>query len=188
MGRTCVSMGGMNDIAEQLVESLNEYLAFARGRLGNPELAADVVQESLLKALRNADKIREEENVKAWFYRILRHTIIDLYRRRDVQQRGATRLQEELDVPPTTEEERAICGCIARLMPSLKPEYSTVLQKVDMEGEDLGELANTLGTTRSNLTVRLHRARKQLRERVEQTCKVCAAHGCLDCSCDSNNL
>lgn len=33
--------------------------------------------------------------------------------------------------------------------------------------------------------LRLHRARKQLRERLEATCRVCSKHGCLDCSCDA---
>lgn len=175
----------MNDLAEQLVGSLNEYLAFARGRLGSPEIAADAVQESLLKAMRNADQIRDEENVKAWFYKILRRTIIDLYRRQDVQRRGAERLQEELDAPPTPEEDRTICACVNRLIPSLKPEYADVIRRVDLGGEEIAVVAESEGTTRSNLTVRLHRARKQLRERVEQTCKVCAKHGCLDCTCDS---
>src|SRR5581483_2148294 len=77
----------MKEIAEQLVGSLNEFLAFARGRLGEPELAADAVQESLLKALRNSGQVRDEESVKAWFYRILRRTIVDVYRSRGVHQR-----------------------------------------------------------------------------------------------------
>jgi RNA polymerase sigma-70 factor (ECF subfamily) len=34
-------------------------------RLGDPELAADAVQESLLKALKGADQLRDEENAKA---------------------------------------------------------------------------------------------------------------------------
>lgn len=174
----------MKDIAEQLVGNLNEFLAFARGRLGEPELAADAVQESLLKALKSSGQIRDEESVKAWFYRILRRTIIDLYRRRDVQQRAAEKLQAELDSPPSDEEERTVCACMERLMPGLKPEYSTLLRRLDLNGEEVAPVATSLGITKNNLTVRLHRARQQLRERLEQTCRVCAKHGCLDCTCD----
>lgn len=175
----------MKDITEQLVGNLNEFLAFARGRLGEPELAADAVQESLLKALKNSDQIRAEESVKAWFYRILRRTIIDLYRRRDVHQRAADRLQAELDSPPSDEEERTVCACMERLMPGLKPEYSTLLRRLDLNGEEVTPVAASLGITKNNLTVRLHRARQQLRERLEETCRVCANHGCLDCTCDT---
>ena len=74
----------MNNIETVLLENLKEFLGFARKRLGDPELAADVVQDSLLKALKAADQIRDEESAKAWFYRILRRTIIDLYRWRVV--------------------------------------------------------------------------------------------------------
>lgn len=175
----------MKEIAEELIGSLNEFLAFARGRLGEPELAADAVQESLLKALRGSDQIRNEESVKAWFYRILRRTIIDLYRRRDVHQRAVEGLREEVDSPPSTDEELALCACMGRLLPALKPEYATLLRRLDLNGEETGLVAASLGITKNNLTVRLHRARQQLRERLEETCKVCATHGCLDCTCDT---
>lgn len=35
----------------------------------------------------------------------------------------------------------------------------------------------------NNATVRLHRARKALRDVVMMTCKSCANHGCADCGC-----
>lgn len=181
--RSQASAWVMKDIAEQLVGSLNEFLAFARGRLGEPELAADAVQESLLKALRSSDQIRDEESVKAWFYRILRRTIIDLYRRRDVRQRAEEALRAELDAPPDNEEERVTCACVERLIPSLKPEYATLVRRLDLNGEQVAPVAESLGITKNNLTVRLHRARQQLRQRLEETCRVCAKHGCLDCTC-----
>jgi RNA polymerase sigma factor (sigma-70 family) len=174
----------MKDIAEQLVGNLNEFLAFARGRLGEPELAADAVQESLVKALKSAGQIRDEESVKAWFYRILRRTIIDLYRRQDAHQRAVENLQQELNAPLSDEEERTVCACVEKLMPGLKPEYSTLLRRLDLNGEEAAPVATSLGITKNNLTVRLHRARQQLRQRLEDTCRVCARHGCLDCTCD----
>lgn len=175
----------MKDLAEQLVGNLNEFLAFARGRSGEPELAADAVQESLLKALKSSGQIRDQENVKAWFYRILRRTIIDLYRRRDVHERAVEKLQRELDSPPDDDEERTVCACMERLIPGLKPEYSTLLRRLDLNGEEVAPVATSLGISTNNLTVRLHRARQQLRERLEETCRVCASHGCLDCTCDT---
>lgn len=77
----------MERIDSYLLDNMNEFVGFARKRLGDPELAADAVQNSLLKALKAADQIRDQENAKAWFYRILRRTIIDLYRRRDARGR-----------------------------------------------------------------------------------------------------
>jgi RNA polymerase sigma-70 factor (ECF subfamily) len=58
-----------------------------------------------------------------------------------------------------------------------------LLQRIDLDGEDSGAVADDLHITRNNLTVRLHRARKQLAEELTKNCKACAKHGCLDCSC-----
>lgn len=176
----------MKDTTEQLAGSFNEFLAFARGRLSDPELAADVVQESLLKALRHQDRLRDEASAKAWFYRILRRTIVDLYRRRDVQRQALERVALELDATPAEAEERAVCACLGRLLPALKPDYATLLRRLDLNGEASTSVAASLGITRNNLIVRLHRARRQLRERLKQTCRLCATHGCLDCQCDQS--
>ena len=54
----------MNNIEAVLLESVNEFVGFARKRLGDPELAADVVQESLLKALKAADQVRNPRKAR----------------------------------------------------------------------------------------------------------------------------
>lgn len=168
---------------DALIENLNAFVAFARKRVGDPELAADLVQDSLLKALKSADKPGDGEGAVTWFYRILRHSIIDLYRRRDVRDRALERLQAELPEQPDAAAERVLCQCVKRLLPGLPEQYRDVLQRVDLEGIAPKEAARALGTTLNNLNVRLHRARQRLREKVEATCRVCSKHGCLDCSC-----
>lgn len=175
----------MNTIETQLLANLQEFVGFARKRLRDPELAADAVQESLLKAIKSIDHIRDDETTKAWFYRILRRTIIDLYRREDVRERAIAKLERELDSPVTADEERVACACLQRLIPSLKPQYAALLRRLDLDNEPLESIAASLSVTRNNLTVRLHRARKQLKERLIDTCRLCARHGCLNCTCDS---
>jgi RNA polymerase sigma factor (sigma-70 family) len=176
----------MEKIEAYLLENVHEFAGFARKRLGDPELAADAVQESLLKALKAADQIRDEENAKAWFYRILRRTIIDLYRRRDARDRALAGLERELNSPPDKEEEIVVCACMERLLPGMTPQYSVLLQRVDLNEESPDSVAASLGISRSNLNVRLHRARQQLKRRLEENCRLCAKHGCLDCHCGSN--
>ncbi len=175
----------MSALEHKLVEHLAEFVAFARQRVGDPELAADVVQDSLLKALRTGGDAGKIQDAKAWFYRILRRTLIDLYRRQDVRKRGAAVLEAELAATPTAEEERVVCGCLDRLIPTLKPEYAALIRQVDLQGQSPETVAAGLGLTRNNLTVRLHRARQQLKDRLETSCRMCAKHGCLDCTCDT---
>ena len=173
----------MNTIEHHLLDNVKEYLGFARKRLSDPDLAADAVQESLLKALKAADQIRDEESVKAWFYRILRRTIIDLYRRRDARDRALAELEREPNAPVDMELERVVCACIERLLPAMSPQYADVIRRLDLHEESADAVAASVGISRNNLNVRLHRARQQLKQRLEQSCRVCARHGCLDCHC-----
>lgn len=169
---------------DALLANLNAFLAFARKRVGDPHLAEDVVQDSLLKALRSARKPARDEDMVAWFYRILRRSIIDLYRRRDVRGRALERFQAELPQQPDAAAERVLCQCVKRLLPGLPDQYRDVLQRVDLDGASPADAASALGLTPNNVTVRLHRARQRLRAGLKQSCKMCSKHGCLDCTCD----
>jgi RNA polymerase sigma factor (sigma-70 family) len=173
----------MASIENELMENVREFTAFARSRLRDPELAADAVQGSLLKALRSSDELRDEEKAKAWFYRILRRTIIDLYRRRDARDRAMADFEREFGDAPDTEEEQVICGCMERLLPGMAPQYAELIRRVDLNEENPDALAAELSISKKNLKVRLHRARQQLKGRLEENCGVCATHGCFDCRC-----
>jgi RNA polymerase sigma-70 factor (ECF subfamily) len=172
----------MSTLETILLENLEQFTAFVRRRIADPELAADIVQDSLLKALKSAEQLRENENVTAWFYKILRNAIIDVYRRRDVNERAIEKLTADLDTTEETETE--VCRCLDGLIPTLKPEYAELIRKVDLAENSPAQVAKELGITPNNLTVRLHRARVQLRERLEQTCQMCSKHGCVNCTCE----
>lgn len=174
----------MNNLEDPLIQNLQTFVAFTRKRVGDPHLAQDIVQDSLLKALRSDRKPVPGEDVVAWFYRILRHSIIDLYRRRDVRNRALEQLKKELPEEPDAAAERVLCQCVKRLLPGLPEQYRDLLQRIDLDGGSTKEVASALGLTPNNLTVRLHRARQKLRASLEQTCKGCSKHGYLDCTCD----
>jgi RNA polymerase sigma factor (sigma-70 family) len=175
----------MDKIAS-LLNNVHEFTGFARKRLGDPELAADAVQDSLLKAIKAGDQLRDEENAKAWFYRILRRTIIDLYRRRDAHDRTVTEFEHEVNSPADNEEERVVCACMEALLPMMTPQYSALIRQLDLAEEAPDTVAASLGISRNNLNVRVHRARQQLKRRLEENCRVCAKHGCLDCHCGTD--
>lgn len=172
-------------LATTLLANLGAFQSFARRRLGDSELAADAVQESLLRALKVDHGLAHDQNLLAWFYRILRNVITDLHRRQGTRHAGLERIarQAEIDKDGDDDLERVACSCLRGLLPTLRPEYAAVLQLSDLDGGSSEAVAEQLAITRNNLKVRLHRARLQLRERLEQTCKLCATHGCLDCTC-----
>lgn len=172
-----------DSLAAHLLRHHEMFLAFARKRVADPELAADVVQDSLLKALKEVGQLRQNESAVPWFFRILRRTILDLYRRREVRQRVMVEMPEDFEAAASEEEKTMVCECLRPLLSTLKPPYAQVIEAVDLSGDSPESVAARLGVARNNLKVRLHRARKQLRERLVQSCGVCATHGCLDCHC-----
>ncbi len=175
------------NLGQVLSENLATFQAFAQNRLGDAELAADVVQDALLKALRAEANLADDDNLVAWFYRILRNTITDLHRKKAAQAKALEQFGHELAAEPDEESRRILCGCLRRLLPTLKPEYAEVVQRMDFDGHSTDAVAAGLGVTPGNLKVRLHRARQQLKERLIETCQLCATHGCLDCQCENHS-
>ncbi len=175
----------MKTIESKLTSSMDELLAYTRRRVGDDALAADALQNGLLKALSAGGSLRDEEKLFPWFYRILDNTITDHYRaqQRERKYLKAYALETEQAVAP--EEKAALCKCFLPLLSTLKPAYAEVIKALDLDEEEPGLVADRLGITRGNLKVRHHRARQQLRQRLQESCRVCATHGCLDCSCKS---
>jgi len=174
-----------DELAATLMENLTAFQEFARRRTGDDDLAADAVQESLMRAMKAEPTLAHREDLIAWFYRILRNVLTDLHRRRAARNRAMDRFADESAVSsqPSREIEAVACQCFRSLLPTLKPEYARVIEICDLDGETPEQAALMLGISKNNLKVRRHRARGQLRSRLEQTCQLCATHGCLDCDC-----
>ncbi|MBL9136470.1 MAG: sigma-70 family RNA polymerase sigma factor [Verrucomicrobiales bacterium] len=168
---------------EVILKNLATFVAFTRKRVGDPHLAEDLVQESLVKALGARGRPVDGEDTLAWFYRVLRRTIIDLYRRRAARSRALERYQQELSESPSPSDTRVLCACLKRLLPAVPETYRELVERIDLQGEDPSMVAQVLGLTRNNLTVRLHRARRHLRVALSKNCRACSKHGCLDCTC-----
>jgi RNA polymerase sigma-70 factor (ECF subfamily) len=172
-----------------LVEGRKAFLGFLRRHLPDAEIAEDIFQQSLLKALTKQDSMQDPESIVPWFYRILRHALIDFYRARGSEDRKNAAfvqeiLRDEAEALSTSPEMQAsLCGCMKALIPSLKPEYATLLQQIDLEGRPMGDVSSELGISPGNLSVRLHRARQALRASLIRSCGACTEHGCLDCTC-----
>ena len=174
----------MSAIATELVDARATFLAYIRRRIADPELAEDILQDSLLRAIQAAPGVRDEERLVPWFYTILQHAIVDAYRRRDVERRHVAVAEvEEPGVEPEEVDDAVLCACVHTLIPALKPAYADLVRSLELAGETPEAAMQRLGVTPTNLKVRRHRARQALRRGLEQLCGACAEHHCLDCSC-----
>lgn len=168
----------------QLLASRQRFLDFVAAHIDDRALAEDVLQDALVRAVTAAEGLRDESRIVPWFYRILRNAIIDAYRRRDVERRRTEPLADDAPFADmTAEDERTLCECFRALVPTLRPEYADVIASVELGEESPAAAAERLGITPNNLKVRRHRARRALRERLAETCRLCSEHGCLDCTC-----
>lgn len=169
-----------------LIQNKFRFLTFLERRLGSRADAEDLLQTAYLRALSAVETLRDEEKVVPWFYQLLRNLLVDHYRRRGATARLEKHLAHEIETTAVIDDEelfREVCRCVKDASEALKDEYREILLRVELGDEPLQQVASDLRITPNNASVRLHRARRVLREALQATCGVCTEHGCLDCSC-----
>lgn len=178
------------DASAWLEQHGDALYCYARPRVGTRELAEDLVQETLLAALQSRERFASRSSVRTWLFSILRHKIVDLYRRggagRQLAGHGemlASQYSEQVfftgdgfwrNAPSSwkTAEEallddefwNVLEGCLGDLPRSL----AQVFMLRELEQIDVEEICKILGLTPGNLRVRLHRARLLLRDCLER--------------------
>jgi RNA polymerase sigma-70 factor (ECF subfamily) len=168
-----------------LLENHRAFLRYLARRVGDPQLAEDILQDAFIKVMDRPDQAPAGEALVPWFYRTLRNAAIDRFRRREAAARALEAFARELEThaAPEPEIEAEICGCIERLASTLKSEYADALQAIDVQGTSTKAFAEQRGLSISNAGVRIFRARQALKKRLMESCGTCAEHGCRDCTC-----
>nr|WP_306268710.1 sigma-70 family RNA polymerase sigma factor [Pararhizobium sp. IMCC3301] len=178
-------------IETALTENHHAFLRFLTRRLGNRSTAEDVLQNFFLRAVRKADEVRDNDSVIAWLYSVLRSVLMDHYRSETARKRREEAyVQEQLLFGDQSEDmpmEDSLCKCFQKLISALRPDYSEILQRIDLAGEAREAVAVDLGITPANARVRLHRARQALRKELDNSCGSCCEQSFRDCSCGRGN-
>lgn len=175
----------MSSIVDRVLERRAEFLGYLR-KQGVPEdQAEDVFQSALERGLEPWRSLPAPDAAVSWFYSVLRNAVVDRARRLSAAGRALDRYAHEVSDVDEPAEWRRVCGCTRSVLQSLKQEYAQLIEWVDVDGVSVEEAAARSGITANNAYVRLHRARKALRERLEAQCGKCATGGgrCSDCYC-----
>ncbi len=177
------TLGAME--ARALIEQLDgeraRFVRMARSRVATEADAEDLVQRAMMRASERAAQLTDGGRARAWFYRILRRLIVDHHRTPTLELGDA-----DLEAEPVAEDagpRAAACRCAWTLLAEMRPAYAEVLRRIDQEAEDPAAVAAALGVSVPSLYVRLHRARRALREQVKGHCGVSSMTPCLDCTC-----
>ena len=121
----------------------------------------DAAQETFLTAWSKLHTFAERAPFEHWLTRVCLNTC---YRR--VRTKPFEPIEDEDRRPaPMTDPNAAVD--LERLLSELEPKDRFMLLLLDGEGWSVAEIATKLGWSRVNVKVRAHRARKQLRRRLE---------------------
>jgi len=121
-----------------------------------------LVQETLLRAWRSLDSLREEAAARQWLITILRNEFVrEITKRRDtVDVDGLALADPHANVGGSDTDVQDV----RRAMWKLAPEYREPLVLQVLMGCTTQEIAVTLDLSQGAVLTRLHRARNQLRE------------------------
>lgn len=151
----------------------------------HPDEAADLVQETYLKALRFADRFEESGGgIRPWLFKILHNSFYTKVSKAKRQPMSVDELHGAVDGGPGPDEPAPAWNLenldwehvderIKEAIESLTPEYRTVLLLWGVEGMKYREIAEIESVPIGTIMSRLHRARsilaEQLADFVEET-------------------
>jgi RNA polymerase sigma-70 factor, ECF subfamily len=142
--------------------------------IGDPEEAADALQDAMIAAFRRADKFRGDSAVTTWLYRIVVNAALDRMRRRKARPVAACQDEDALDalaiggLSPADPAERSDTAIDVRAaLQKLVPEQQAALVLVDMLGYSILDAAQLLGVSEGAVKSRAARGRERLRPRLE---------------------
>ena len=151
----------------------DRLLAVAVRTLGDPEEAADALQDAMIAAFRRADGFRGESAVTSWLHRIVVNAALDRMRRRAARPTTACQDEEALDTlatggqspkDPSDSSDTAID--VRAALQQLAPEQHAALVLVDMLGYSVADAAQVLGVSEGTVKSRAARGRARLRPRL----------------------
>jgi RNA polymerase sigma-70 factor, ECF subfamily len=148
------------------------------------EMAEDVVQQTVLKALMHVDQFRFESTLKTWLTSIAINEVYQAYRfagrRRAISLTTETfemdRCQR-LDFPKNTYEIRERELLVRKAVSRLPEMYRSVVELCDLQCLPMKEAALKLGLTLPAIKTRRHRARQKL-QRLVANLFACARDAC----------
>lgn len=165
--------GNINDF-EQLVTAYEKNVYnLALRMVGDPDDAADITQETFIKAYRALGSFRGDSKFSSWLYRIASNVCLDFLRSRsrraqvplsfeNEDEEGEIELPDMSQNPEKVLMKKLSMEAVRRGMEKLPPKQRQILVLRELCGLSYAELAQTLSVEEGTVKSRIFRARKRL--------------------------
>ena len=168
-----VLRGNVNDFEKLVTAYVKNVYNIALKMVGDPDDAADMTQETFIKAYRALSGFRGDSKFSSWLYRIASNVCLDFLRSRsrhpqvslstvDEDDRATFELPDMRQNPEEQLMKKLGMEAVRRGLEQLPEQQRQILVLRELGGLSYAELAQTLGLEEGTVKSRIFRARKRL--------------------------
>jgi len=147
---------------------------FIGRRVNDTHAADDIAQDVMLKLRSEVGSMPPEDRLPAWTVTVARNAIVDYYRARAVRNHAdVADVEPAADAPEDDRDAaRDLTPCLLRMVEQLPEPYREAIILADFEGLSQQEVADRVGVSLSGAKSRVQRARRQLRDMLQDCCDI----------------
>ena len=134
----------------------------------DPEDQADVLQEMMYQLWRSFEKFDNRSKFSTWMYSVCLNTALTFKRRSDRRRTAEMVLEHEQTADPVESDHEAAISALYSAIATLSPINRAIIM-LYLEELSYDEIAQITGLSRSNVSVRLVRAKKELQKLMESS-------------------